>query len=283
MTHTTAHTARERGFTMVELMVAVTIGLVLTIVVASLFLHSRSTYGSTDETSRMQEGMRYAQELLGRMVHHASYTSSPNVFKDVEDTLANSGAVVVFGATQPAIAATDGGSGGTPSQALPDTFTVRFQGTGAAGAADGFVTDCAGRAVDGAQISENVFYIRNPGTNGGPALWCRATLAGAVLDRELVPDVENMQLVFGEDLVDKDGNALRDGSAEKYTELGGVLNGNKIVSLRIALLFRTANVSTVLTEDTRTYALNGNAVGPFADKRIRRVLTMTIHLRNRSK
>lgn len=281
------HTAHktQRGFTMVELMVAVTIGLALTIVVATLFLHSRSTYGSTDETSRMQENMRYAQELLNRMVHHASYTSSPNVYKDVEDSVSNSSAAVVFDAAQPALAATDGGNGGTPAQALPDSFIVRFQGTGPAGAADGAVTDCQGRAVDGTQISVNRFYIRPVGTNGGPALWCDATLAGVTTEAEIVPDVENMQLVFGEDLVDDNGNAIRDGSVEKYTELGAltVPTLNKVVALRVALLFRTPNLAAaVLPESTRTYDLNGNAVGPFTDTRIRRVLTMTINLRNRS-
>ena len=270
----------QRGFTLIELMIAVTIGLVLTVVVASLFLHSRSTYGSTDEISRMQENIRYSQQLLTRMVHHASYTSAGNSFKDVEEAPVGSAPFVVFDAVaQPALAVTNGGA------AAPDTFTVRFQGSGnALGTADGSMTDCHGRAVAAGQMSVNTFSIA-AGLNGGLALWCNSLLGGAAaLNLEVVPDVENMQLVFGEDMVDgRDGSLRRDGSAERYlpaTDIASA-NANKIVVLRVALLFATPNAATVVAEPNRTYDLNGVTVGPFVDKQIRRPVTMTLNLRNR--
>ncbi|MGZ5145108.1 MAG: PilW family protein, partial [Burkholderiales bacterium] len=58
----------DRGFTLIELMVAMTIGLMLTLVVANLFLGSRATFQTTDETSRMQENIRYAYQLLTRSI-----------------------------------------------------------------------------------------------------------------------------------------------------------------------------------------------------------------------
>ena len=92
-----------------------------------------------------------------------------------------------------------------------------------------------------------------------------------------------MQLVYGIDITDKDGSPARDGSAEAYVPLANVTNWNKVVAVRISILFRTPNIAaTVLTEPNRTYNLNGNAVGPFNDKRIRRAITMTLSMRNRS-
>jgi type IV pilus assembly protein PilW len=277
-----------RGFTLVELMIATVIGLVLTIVVSSLFLHSRSTYGATDDLSRMQENIRFAQDLLSRIVHHTSYISSPNSYKDLEDAPANSSATVVFDAANAGFGATDGGTGGALGQALSDSFTVRFQGsTAAAGGADGTVSDCHGREIDGSTISVNTFTVAT-GANAGPALFCQAQtcIGGVCTDRgtlEVVPDVENMQVLFGIDITDALGSAARDGSVESYVPLANVTNWNKVVSVRIALLFRTPNIqSTIVPEPNRTYSLNANALGPFTDKRIRRAVTLTLSMRNRS-
>jgi type IV pilus assembly protein PilW len=276
----------QHGFTLIELLVAVTIGLVLTIVVATLFLHSRSTYGSTDELSRMQENIRYSHQLLTRMLHQTSYTTAGNAFKDFEDAPAGSAPLVAFDATNPAFAAVDGGGLGA------DEFTVRFQGSGSAlAAADGTITDCHGRDVAAGQTSVNRFYIA-VGANGGMALWCDSSFVGAgpntvARSEEMVADVENMQLVYGEDTVDnRDGSGRRDGTPERYLSVSEIVpaatNMNKIVVVRVALLFRTPNImANVLPESNRTYDLNGTTLGPFTDRRIRRPVTMTINLRNR--
>ena len=269
-------------------MVAVTIGLILTIVVASLFLHSRSTYGSTDELSRMQENIRYTHHLLSRMIHHAGYMSAPNAYRDVEQAPANSAPTVVFGTgLNPVLTAAD--VGGT----APDSFTVRFQGSNTFGflTPDGTVTDCQGLEIGAGQFSVNTFRIM-PGANGGNALWCDTGTSvpnapNAATNREVVPDVENMQLLFGEDSVNwQDGSAVRDRSVDRYLPIAGpqaVGNIDKIVAVRVALLFRTPNVAaTVVPETQRTYNLNGTVVGPFTDRRIRRAVTMTLNVRNRS-
>src|SRR5690349_1038664 len=158
---------RSRGFTLIELMIAVTIGLLLTLVVANLFLGSRATYQTTDELSRMQENMRFAYQVLSRTSHLAAFRSSPNTFANV-----------VFAAGNQALTGTEGG--GTTS----DSFTVRFQGSGnGAGTADGSVVDCQGNELDAGVTSTTTFTIA-PGANGGNALWCNNG-AGAV---ELVSD-----------------------------------------------------------------------------------------------
>ena len=243
----------SRGFTLVELMVAVTISLLLTLVIAQLFLGSRRTYATTDDISRMQENTRYAQGLLIRNIHLASYKSQPN------SVTGN-----VFSGVNVALAATDGA--GTAS----DTLTLRYQGSGnGTGAPDGTILDCLGNRIDAGAMAVNTFSIA-VGANGSNALFC--STGGAAV--EIVPDVVNMQLVFGEDT-----NA--DLTADRYVALPNVSNLNNVVSVRVALLFQTPGLAAA-TQDIKTYALNDVVLGPYNDLRIRRAVTTTINLRNRT-
>lgn len=239
-----------RGFTLVELLVAVTISLIITIVIAQLFLGSRQTYATTDDMSRMQENIRFAQQLLIRTVHLASYKSQPNAVTGN-----------VFSGGNAALAATSGA--GTAS----DTITVRYQGSGnGAGTADGTILNCLGTRIDAGVMATNTFSIA-AGANGSNALFCNGV--------EIVPDIVNMQTVFGEDT-----NA--DLTADRYVALPDVTNINNVVSARIALLFQTPTAQAATLLDTKTYDLNGIVLGPFNDLRIRRVVNTTINLRNRT-
>ena len=247
---------RQLGFTLIELMIAVTIGLLLTVVVAKLFVGSRATYQTTDEISRMQENIRFAFELMSRTVHQAAYRSSPNSFANQ-----------VFTGGTIALTGTDGG--GTTA----DSFTVRYQGSGnGIGTADGSVVDCLGREIDAGVMSTNTFTIA-AGANGANALFCNTGAVGGAV--EVASDVDNMQVLYGEDT-----NA--DLVADRYVPAGNVSNFDNVVAVRLALLFRTTNVGASMMTDTSTYDLNGTSVGPFNDTRIRRIVTMNINMRNRT-
>jgi hypothetical protein len=50
----------------------------------------------------------------------------------------------------------------------------------------------------------------------------------------------------------------------------------------VALLFHTANAGGRNDLDTRVYDMNGVAVGPFNDTRVRRLVTWNLNLRNRT-
>lgn len=251
--------AGESGFTLLELMVAVTIGLVLTIVVAQLFLGSRRTYATTDDVSRMQESIRYTYQLLSRTIHLAGYKNSPN--SRTED---------VFSGANTVIEAADGAAAGDP-----DAFTIRFQGSsnGTQLAADNTIVNCLGVSQAAADMSANLFTIA-VGANGRNALFCNGT--------EIVGNVQNMQVFYG---VDTNSDLV----ADIYVpQSNGAFNAALVRSLRIALLFETANVGVTPVTDVNTYELlgpavvGGTVVGPFNDTRIRRVVTMTLSMRNRT-
>lgn len=67
-------TPNAKGFTMVELMVSLAIGLIITIAVSQVYLSSRDTYGAKEELSRLQENARFASEFLTRDLRMAGYT-----------------------------------------------------------------------------------------------------------------------------------------------------------------------------------------------------------------
>lgn len=67
------HGCRERGFSLVELMVSMVLGLVLTAGIIQLFLGSKQTYRFQDSLSRVQENARFAMDALAYDVRMAGY------------------------------------------------------------------------------------------------------------------------------------------------------------------------------------------------------------------
>lgn len=64
---------KQRGFSLAELMIAMTIGLLVTLAVGSLFLTSRQTYRQNDAMAKMQENARFAMELITQDLRHAGF------------------------------------------------------------------------------------------------------------------------------------------------------------------------------------------------------------------
>lgn len=263
----------RRGFSLIELMVAITIGLLITIVIGNLFLGTKQNYRAQDDTSRIQENVRYSAQVLGRTLRLAGYRADWNQSYDQ-----------VFGAGVTPIGGTDN-DGANAS----DTILARFQGSGTGASvagcvaantcagADGTVLDCLGNRIDRqmgtTRFVENRFQVRTPGANGGPALFC--SLDSGATWTEIVPDVENMQILYGE----RTGSLP---SAERFLVAGAAgQNMNNVIAVRIALLHRSANL-TAAALDTKTYDLAGTIYNPVDELRLRMVSNSTIGLRNRT-
>lgn len=63
----------EKGFTLIELMVAMTLGLIVVIGVSSAYLGSKQSYRVNENLSRMQESARYAFDLLAKDIRMSGY------------------------------------------------------------------------------------------------------------------------------------------------------------------------------------------------------------------
>jgi type IV pilus assembly protein PilW len=271
-------TGRARGFSLIELMIAMTIGLVISLVVGQLFIGSRQAFTSTDSLSRVQENSRYALTVISREMRSASFRSDPRVPR----------ATAYPAGTTPSLNGTDGG--GTAS----DLITVRFQGSGnGTGTPDGTMQDCVGNRIDYGTAVVNTFFVQNDTSNlnndnaAEPTLFCNSTgtgtcAVGAAGCYALVPGVENMQIVYGEDTGAQPYTTNPDGSIDRWIAAGSVSNWDNVLSVRISLLLRTDN-RVGQTTDTRAYAMSGTSVSaPGNDTRLRRVFTSVINLRNRT-
>lgn len=64
---------RQKGLSLVELMVALTLGSVVTVGVVQLFVANSQTYKLLVGQSRMQESARFTLEFIGRAAHSAGY------------------------------------------------------------------------------------------------------------------------------------------------------------------------------------------------------------------
>lgn len=72
---------RQQGLTLVELMIAITLGLILTAGMLQIFSGSRQTYRVEESLARLQENARFALEQMSndiRMTSHWGCQSNPN-------------------------------------------------------------------------------------------------------------------------------------------------------------------------------------------------------------
>jgi type IV pilus assembly protein PilW len=136
------------------------------------------------------------------------------------------------------------------------------------------------------QVLQSKFYFIGVNIEGEPALfrtnYGQGTTGPGATPNEIAPGVENMQILYGEDLTD-DEVFLPD----RYVTADNITNPDNIVTVRISLLMRTPGnlnrnpiqplplqmLSNTPTATTVQYTTN--------DQRARRVFTSTIFLRNK--
>jgi type IV pilus assembly protein PilW len=126
-------------------------------------------------------------------------------------------------------------------------------------------------------------YFIGVGASGEPALFRISYDQGTGgTPEELIEGVESMQVLYGEDLVNDTVF-----TPTRYVTFDNVTDINNVISVRVSLLMRTPAEMPARPTDTKTYRLGGvdNAtavtVNPSNDKRLRKVFTTTIVLRNK--
>lgn len=105
--------------------------------------------------------------------------------------------------------------------------------------------------------------------------------APAIVDDEVAPGVENIQIQLGID-VDQDNTVDRyvnPGDPIYDPNAGGFIPGARVMTARIWMLVRGVNLETGL-QDTRTYIMGGTNLGTRSDDFRRMQISKTILLRN---
>lgn len=107
---------KQKGLTLVEIMIAMLLGLFLTGGILQIFASSRMTYKVHEATSRMQETGRMALEVLARDIRGADFWGCNSDFNNVTNNLDSGGAGFVD--YRSGVVGTEGGSD-------PDSLILR--------------------------------------------------------------------------------------------------------------------------------------------------------------
>jgi len=259
-------TNTQQGFTLVELIIALVIGLVLLLVVGTVFTSSRQAFRVQEDNSRIQEAGRFALEILGRSIKQAGYAEIPF-----------SGFKVMFSGT--AITGTNGAAGAA------DTLTVQY---------DAAIDD---RDCEGGKITEDeataadtagaTMQIRNHFNidAGNAELQCEG-VNDADIDinlsvsapgappagQPLLDNVEDLQVFYG---IDTTG----DQSANQYVVALADDDWDLVVTARVCVLIRS-NEPNIVSAGSNYRDCNGVLVVS-NNRHLRRAFTGTFNLRNR--
>ncbi len=257
----------QRGFTLIELMIAMTIGLIVMLVIGTAFTSSRQAFRVQEDNARIQESGRFALEIIGHSIKQAGYAEIP--FADCK---------LDFAGTP--INGTDGIAGAA------DTFTVQY---------DGVIgdQDCTGTAVtDIYSIIQNHFNL----DNANAELQCSGSIAAPVAPPTpptcanpvtpvipaaplppptgvvLLENIEDLQVLYGVD-------TTSDQSVNRYVAVP--VDWNLVLTARVCVLIRSERTN-VVTSTAGTYTDCVGVAQPIpADRRLRRAFTETFSIRNR--
>lgn len=271
------------GFSIVELMISLVLGLLLMTGVIQVFLSSRQTYATNEAMARQQENGRFALEFIARSARSAGY-SDPIFPKDkpLPSSLLRNGCTGLPGSVATvmnnyALCAPDGG--GNASDGIG--FVMQPQ------LIDGVRRDCVGNEIaeDDLLIINHFEIIPAAGTTPA-ALGCRAykfnsaTGAGSWTAgpnaKPLIDGVDSLQVLYGED---KSGDTR---SANSYVSADRVSNWSRVRSIRIAVLANSINPVLPAPPDHNFVLLDAPplASADFGDNRARQIFTTTIQLKN---
>jgi type IV pilus assembly protein PilW len=297
---------RIRGLSLVELLVAVTIGGLLIFGATQIYVDSRKTYEINETAARLQETARFAMSVIEPDVRMANYwglvKGSGSIGNQTLRSEASGGGPDDCGVNfvRDLTLSIEGSNGADEfacddyaDNVAPDadTLTVRRASIAASAAGATRLKICSTRIMGelvtdasactpapAGQVNDlivNTYYVSTSSTGNAsvPALRRIALVAGpSFVDEEIIPGVEDMQIQFG---IDPTGTNAQ---AKKYVNPSDVEPGDQIVSVRIWLLVRSETTEVGFV-DNRTYSYGDRVYEPNDGFR-RLLVSRTIQLRN---
>jgi type IV pilus assembly protein PilW len=301
----------QRGFTLVELMVAMTIGIFLVGAVGIIYVNTSTTSRSSTLESQMNEDATLALELLQQQIRLAGYSSVD------EDGIRQFSGIAVRGC--------DGGfavggstadnDGTTAFSALEcktgagddddDALAVRYEATllnsqevtDAGGAKkpgncihEGITAWDASAAggTNSVALADNRYYIADD--DDIPSLFCKGRKdADFSAATALIPNIEDMQISYGVTTAPEEDEPFPNQVTAYVPADDAVLgatanNWSRVVAIRICLVARSANPVPLGDNQVAVVGAykdcSGTTVTDKTDRYLRRAYVTTIQLRN---
>lgn len=296
---------RQRGVNLIEIMVAMVIGLFLVIGATTLYVRSKRSADIDDSIARLQETARYGMSILEMDVRMANYWGMKKDGADIDNKVANDAATAgLVGSSNDCgtnyaidveqyIEATNNSYGlacDAKNDAVTDSDTLtvrRAASTLASSGSDTHLQICSNRKVanivkdagivcDGElhNLIANAYYVDTGSDQNSayPSLRRKTLEAGPEFnDIEIIPGVEDMQVQLGRSI------AVNDPNAAQYVDPGASTAG-QIVAVRVWLLVRAERAEPGYS-DTQTYQYGDRTYTPNDNFR-RLLVSRTFFVRN---
>jgi type IV pilus assembly protein PilW len=195
---------RQRGFTIAELMVAATVGMLAILLAAELLLSASAAYVGQVEAASLDDSGRYALEIITRAARQAAFV---NWERDEAHADQRSAPASIGGLDARSLGRATEGIDSPLADAAngSDVLALRY-----GGAADSSVISCAGFAVDEADDGWSIFYVgRN--ASGEAELRCKYRGKNSWGADAIIGGVDTFQVLYG---LDTDSPA--DGIANEF-------------------------------------------------------------------
>ena len=244
---------RRSGFALIELMIAMVLGLLLMTGAIQVMLSSKQTFSANEDSSRTQENGRFALDLLIGDVRMAGFRDPANgdipsfFLTDACDTLnpCTSNGVTV----------------------ASDRLAVQFDPDDD--------LDCVGNAVAATDLLAHVYAIVS--ANGINSLTCRSwnvtTNAWVSAVQPLIDGIDNMQILYGT-------TVGTDTSITQYVSADRVADWTMVRAVRIGLLVSDGRPNGQSDNRRRDYVLLDSPTLSFTDSHMRRIYGTTVNINN---
>ena len=219
---------RQRGYTLIEIMIALLVALFLLAGLGTLVAGTRKTGSNQMSLAQLQDEQRLAMSILNDVVQKAGYFNTNTNFTATDawpaaTTVPANGAALAVGQVLT-------GTHNNTSISVPDTLAVRYSTSGT----DGIINCAGGTSTTGAATYINYFSVNT--TTTPTQLQCSSD--GKSDDGvALVNDVVNMQIWYG--LSTGGGSSANVDTymtADQVTALTG--GWFQVTSLRVTLTFK---------------------------------------------
>lgn len=281
----------QRGLTLVELMVAMLIGLVVVLAAAMTLVISKKGLTSVDQAAQLRDNARFATETLQRLVIQAGYrgdkflASSEGVANLNIKGLDTNPPPNIFGInnrTRGTTTTWDAGVGWSASDPgrNSDILVLRYQANPLSAdspRSDSAMIDCSGTPVTTVPVDRHdraisIIYV-GTSADGEPSLMCARSPTGAApyTVQPMVRGVESFQVLYGMDgFLFGTGLTPADSVPDLYMNASLLVGANdtetyarwrRVRSVRMALVLRGAPGSAADAVNKAIYPFSPGKVG----------------------
>lgn len=247
--------ARQRGFSIVELLVALLIAMVVLLVVSQVYVGAITTQRAQTDVMRLNESARFAFDVISRELRLAGFSNVWQIGSSAEDLCSTSSAGPALAAVNDPTSINPAAPSASLTSQSPlisiyspaanrfnDVVRVRYYGESSTTTAP--ILDCQGYPVAvGQLVQDTLFVASDPNNNNEPTLFCytdnptpvNANHPGRIA---MVAGVESLQLLYGQD-TDADGIIDRHVPANLITSGGRTVDD--VLSVKVSVLVRSPN------------------------------------------